>query len=81
MKIVAIDTTEKSPWLPSPKRLAGVVLALGCLDIAALILNIHSWQTGGVTILWPTNGLLLGILLCTPRLTSCPQRITLRATC
>jgi diguanylate cyclase (GGDEF)-like protein/PAS domain S-box-containing protein len=66
MKIVAADTNEK-PLATVSKRLAGAVLALGCLDIAALMLNLHSWQTGGVTILWPTNGLLLGILLCTPR--------------
>jgi diguanylate cyclase (GGDEF)-like protein/PAS domain S-box-containing protein len=67
MEIAATYMNEKNRWLPSPKRLAGVALALACLDIAALILNIHSWQAGGVTILWPTNGLLLGILLCTPR--------------
>jgi diguanylate cyclase (GGDEF)-like protein/PAS domain S-box-containing protein len=67
MEIAATDTNEKSQWLPSPGRLAKVALALACLDLAALLLNVHSWQTGGVTILWPTNGLLLGILLCVPR--------------
>jgi diguanylate cyclase (GGDEF)-like protein/PAS domain S-box-containing protein len=67
MEIAATDTNEKSRWLPSPRRLAKVALALAFLDLAALLLNVHSWQTGGVTILWPTNGLLLGILLCAPR--------------
>jgi len=48
-------------------RLASVALILVCLDYAALLLNIRSWDNGGVTILWPSNGLLLGVLLCTKR--------------
>jgi diguanylate cyclase (GGDEF)-like protein/PAS domain S-box-containing protein len=48
-------------------RLATVALILVCLDYAALLLNIRSWDNGGVTILWPSNGLLLGVLLCTKR--------------
>jgi diguanylate cyclase (GGDEF)-like protein/PAS domain S-box-containing protein len=67
METVAFDGNEKSRWLPPLQRLAGVALALASLDIAALMLNIHNLSRGGVTILWPTNGLLLGILLCTPR--------------
>jgi integral membrane sensor domain MASE1 len=67
METVASDRNEISRWLPPLQRLAGVALALACLDIAALILNIHNLSSGGVTILWPTNGLLLGILLCAPR--------------
>jgi len=27
----------------------------------------NSWNSGGVTVLWPTNGLLLGVLLCSPK--------------
>ena len=37
------------------------------MDVAVLLLNIRSWRSGGVTILWPSNGLLLGVLLCAPR--------------
>jgi diguanylate cyclase (GGDEF)-like protein/PAS domain S-box-containing protein len=67
MELAATETNEKSRWLPSLWRLAGVALALACLELVAQMLNLHSWQAGGVTILWPANGLLLGILLCAPR--------------
>jgi diguanylate cyclase (GGDEF)-like protein/PAS domain S-box-containing protein len=53
--------------LPSLPRLATVALALLCLGFAAFLLNVRSWDNGGVTILWPSNGLLLGILLCSRR--------------
>jgi diguanylate cyclase (GGDEF)-like protein/PAS domain S-box-containing protein len=49
------------------RRLALAGLALVCLGCATLLLNIRSWDSGGVTILWPSNGLLLGILLCSRR--------------
>jgi diguanylate cyclase (GGDEF)-like protein/PAS domain S-box-containing protein len=63
----ATETNERDLWLPSFLRLAGVALALALLDVAALMLNLHSWQAGGVTILWPSNGLLLGVMICSPR--------------
>jgi diguanylate cyclase (GGDEF)-like protein/PAS domain S-box-containing protein len=44
-----------------------ISLVLACLDVAALLLNMRSWKEGGVTILWPSNGLLVGVLLCAPR--------------
>jgi diguanylate cyclase (GGDEF)-like protein/PAS domain S-box-containing protein len=53
--------------LPSLRRLAWVALTLALLDMAALLLNMRSWQMSGVTILWPSNGLLLGVLLRAPR--------------
>ncbi len=53
--------------LASPRRLAMTALALVCLGFAAFLLNVRSWDNGGVTILWPSNGLLLGILLCSRR--------------
>ncbi|WP_158944494.1 diguanylate cyclase [Granulicella sp. S190] len=49
--------------MPLLRRLAMVAIALTCLDSAALLLNLHSWGQGGVTILWPANGLLVGVLL------------------
>jgi diguanylate cyclase (GGDEF)-like protein/PAS domain S-box-containing protein len=67
MEIAATDTNERNPWLPSLQRLGGVVLVLCCLDISSVVMNLHSWSVGGVTILWPSNGLLLGVLLCAPR--------------
>ena len=48
-------------------RLTTVALVLVCLGYAALLLNIQSWDNGGATILWPSNGLLLGVLLCSRR--------------
>jgi len=48
-------------------RLTTVALVLVCLGYATLLLNIRSWDNGGVTILWPSNGLLLGVLLCSRR--------------
>jgi diguanylate cyclase (GGDEF)-like protein/PAS domain S-box-containing protein len=53
--------------LPSLRRLALIGLVLACLGAAALVLNMHSWNEGGVTIMWPSNGLLIGVLLCVPR--------------
>ncbi len=67
MEIASFYPSIGVRWIPSPWRLAGVVLTLSCLDVAALLLNMHSWAGGGVTILWPANGLLLGVLLCSPR--------------
>ncbi len=52
---------------PSIGQLAGVALMLGLLSGAASLINARSWGLGGVTILWPSNGLLLGVLLCAPR--------------
>jgi diguanylate cyclase (GGDEF)-like protein/PAS domain S-box-containing protein len=63
----ASHTKAEDQWLPPLWRLAELVLVLLCLDFVALRLNIHSYAVGGVTILWPTNGLLLGVLLCTRR--------------
>jgi diguanylate cyclase (GGDEF)-like protein/PAS domain S-box-containing protein len=67
MDISATDRNENNHWLPSLQRLGGVVFVLCCLDISSCLMNIHSWSLGGVTILWPANGLLLGVLLCAPR--------------
>jgi len=52
---------------PSPWRVLGVALALGFLSFASRELNFYSWNACGVTILWPINGLLMGILLCNPK--------------
>ena len=57
----------KCPELPSLWRVLGVALLLGFLSFASRELNLNSWNAGGVTMLWPTNGLLMGILLCNPK--------------
>ena len=53
--------------VPSPWRVLSAALLLAFLSFAARELNSSSWNAGGVTILWATNGLLLGILLCNPK--------------
>src|SRR5271170_4539504 len=62
-----MDAWEDSPTVPrfpSLWRVVKVTLLLGFLSFASRELNLSSWSAGGVTILWPTNGLLMGILLC-----------------
>ena len=56
------DYQSKSNSLPPIQRLAGLGALLGLLSYCALLLNL---RTGGITILWPSNGLLLSVLLLT----------------
>jgi len=58
------DYQSTSNSLPPIHRLAGLGLLLGLLSYSALLLNL---RTGGITILWPSNGLLLTVLLLTRR--------------
>jgi diguanylate cyclase (GGDEF)-like protein/PAS domain S-box-containing protein len=53
--------------MPPPWSLVRVALLLSFLSFASRFLNQGSWAVGGVTILWPSNGLLMGILLCSPK--------------
>jgi diguanylate cyclase (GGDEF)-like protein/PAS domain S-box-containing protein len=65
-----LDAWQEGPAvsrLPSPWRVFRVALLLGFLSFASRELNLSSWNAGGVTILWPSNGLLMGILLSNPR--------------
>jgi diguanylate cyclase (GGDEF)-like protein/PAS domain S-box-containing protein len=50
--------------IPPAWRLAGIGAFLSVLSYSALLLNNRS---GGITIVWPSNGLLLGALLLAPR--------------
>ena len=51
----------------SLKHLFGTALLLGCVSLGAVLLNASSWGAGSINILWPSTGLLIGILLCLPR--------------
>jgi diguanylate cyclase (GGDEF)-like protein/PAS domain S-box-containing protein len=62
---MAWDETSLYLKIPPLWRLFRVALLLGLLSFATRQLNIESWAAGGVTIVWPTNGFLLGVLLCT----------------
>ncbi len=57
-----------SPWSSTDlDRMLVVTLVLALLAVLASIVNVASWRAGGVTILWPSNGFLIGVLLCTAR--------------
>src|SRR5215469_16302907 len=65
---MVLDACESATVVrPPPWRLFKVALLLVFLSLAARELNLNSWNAGGVTILWPTNGFLLGILLTEPK--------------
>lgn len=63
----AIAQPTDSRRFPPLGRLAGVALSVLLLSEMISLLNLRSWHAGGVTILWPTNGFVLGVLLCSPR--------------
>jgi diguanylate cyclase (GGDEF)-like protein/PAS domain S-box-containing protein len=67
MLLDAWQESSTSTRFPSLWRVLKVALLLGFLSFASRELNLNSWSAGGVTILWPTNGLLMGILLCNPK--------------
>ena len=55
---------DNTSHIPPVGRLVGIGLFLSVLSYSALLLNNRS---GGITIVWPSNGLLLGALLLAPR--------------
>jgi diguanylate cyclase (GGDEF)-like protein/PAS domain S-box-containing protein len=61
------NRNDRLSALPPIADLLRVTLLLAILSTAASALNLDSWRSGGVTILWPSNGFLLGVLLCSPR--------------
>jgi diguanylate cyclase (GGDEF)-like protein/PAS domain S-box-containing protein len=44
-----------------------LTLLLAFSSTAASVVSLESWRAGGVTLIWPSNGLLIGYLLCLPR--------------
>lgn len=64
---ISVVQESRASWLPPIVRLIAVGLALLFLSSTASWLNIRSWHAGGVTILWPSNGFLIGVLLCASR--------------
>jgi diguanylate cyclase (GGDEF)-like protein/PAS domain S-box-containing protein len=62
-----LDGNSMLSRTPPLSRLVKVALLLGFLSFATRQLNVGSWNSGGVTILWPSNGFLLGVLLCNPK--------------
>jgi diguanylate cyclase (GGDEF)-like protein/PAS domain S-box-containing protein len=67
MKSTNIEPPVRQSVVSLLRDLAFVAIALGLLVYGATWLNATSWGADSVSILWPSAGLLLGILLCRPR--------------
>ena len=59
--------TAKLSRIPSLLRLVKVGLCLVFFSAAASFLNERSQAQGGVSVVWLSNGLLIGVILCAPR--------------
>lgn len=55
------------PRVPSLKRLVKVGLTLVFLSASASLLNNRSAAQGGVSVIWLSNGFMIGVLLCASR--------------
>lgn len=64
--MVRVGESAEDHRIPPLWRLAATALVLAGMEFAVLLLNLQS-SKAGFTILWPANGLLLGVLLCAPR--------------
>jgi diguanylate cyclase (GGDEF)-like protein/PAS domain S-box-containing protein len=62
--MTAEDIQPEMSRLPPIRRLAGIGAILCLLSFCSLLLSSRS---GGISVVWPSNGLLLGVLLATPR--------------
>lgn len=51
----------------SVRHLLVCALILAAVTFGAELLNTISWATGNISIMWPSTGLLVGMLLCVPR--------------
>ena len=57
----------RSGRMPQPGRLLRVALSIAVLSIASTLLNAESIKVSGVSLVWLSNGFLIGVLLCAPR--------------
>jgi diguanylate cyclase (GGDEF)-like protein/PAS domain S-box-containing protein len=63
--MIASGKKDERRLLPSRLVVLGVIL--GFLSATTSLLNLRSWRSDGITILWPSNGFLAGAMLCTRR--------------
>ena len=61
------EKASESSAIPSAARIFRVGVGLIVLALAVSALNNQSWAMSGVSLIWLSNGLLIGVLLCTPR--------------
>ena len=66
-QVVAIEVKKADRKRLSLSGLAILAVLLAFLSATASLLNLRSWRSGGITILWPSNGFLTGALLCVRR--------------
>jgi diguanylate cyclase (GGDEF)-like protein/PAS domain S-box-containing protein len=52
---------------PLYRELLLLAFLLSVISAASSLISEQSWRAGGVTLIWPTNGFLIGYLLCAPR--------------
>jgi len=64
-QVIKID--EEDGQRLSLHALATLAILLALLSTTTSLLNLSSWRSGGLTILWPSNGFLAGALLCVRR--------------
>jgi diguanylate cyclase (GGDEF)-like protein/PAS domain S-box-containing protein len=62
-----VKITDKDDEHLSLRGLIILAAILGSLSTTTSLLNLSSWRSGGITVLWPSNGFLAGALLCTRR--------------
>jgi diguanylate cyclase (GGDEF)-like protein/PAS domain S-box-containing protein len=58
-----MDEGEK----PLARQLVPVALLLASLSVVASLVSWESWRASGVTIIWPSNGFMIAVLLCVPK--------------
>jgi diguanylate cyclase (GGDEF)-like protein/PAS domain S-box-containing protein len=67
MSETAVTLASAKNRMPQLKKLAAFVCLLALATAMSAILGLQSWNAGGVTILWPTNGFVIAYLLCEPK--------------
>ena len=64
---LAFEADKDSGARISVRHLVTCALILVCVTVGAELLNTISWKRGDISILWPSTGLLVGMILCVPR--------------
>jgi diguanylate cyclase (GGDEF)-like protein/PAS domain S-box-containing protein len=63
---VSMEESSESASLFPLRQLIYAALILGGVTAGAELLNTISWMHGDISIMWPSTGLLIGMLLCAP---------------
>ncbi len=63
----SIDESSEAGGVFPVRQLIYAALILGGVTAGAELLNTISWVHGDISIMWPSTGLLIGMVLCVPR--------------